>query len=60
MNLCWKCNIPTNGSVGAAGLRWSHICQKCKDKEDELYKLKLQNMRVLIDQILKPIDSKDQ
>jgi len=31
---CVLCNRLTNGSVGAAGIRWSRICQPCKDQED--------------------------
>lgn len=34
MRKCILCGIPTNGSVGAAGLHWNNICQCCKDKED--------------------------
>lgn len=33
---CKLCNIQTVGSIGAAGYRWSMICQPCKDKEDAI------------------------
>lgn len=36
MNECILCKQPTRGSVGAAGLKWKHICQPCKDKEDAI------------------------
>ncbi len=31
---CKLCGEPTTGSVGAAGIRWSFICQPCKNRED--------------------------
>jgi hypothetical protein len=34
MKNCILCGELTNGSVGAAGCKWSCICQPCKDKED--------------------------
>jgi len=35
MRACILCKKLTEGSVGAAGIKWSNICQSCKDKEDE-------------------------
>lgn len=35
MRNCILCGIKTNGSIGAAGLKWPMICQPCKDKEDK-------------------------
>lgn len=32
---CVLCGQPTTGSIGAAGLRWTIVCQSCKDEEDE-------------------------
>lgn len=29
------CGKETNGSIGAAGIKWPNICQPCKDKEDK-------------------------
>lgn len=34
MKNCILCNQSTEGSIGAAGYKWSCICQPCKDKED--------------------------
>lgn len=34
MATCILCGKETQGSVGAAGLRWKRICQPCKDAED--------------------------
>ena len=31
---CMLCGKSTTGSVGAAGIKWSMICQPCKDVED--------------------------
>lgn len=31
---CVECGTPTTGSVGAAGIRWPMLCQKCKDHAD--------------------------
>jgi len=35
MKTCILCGKQTEGSVGVAGLRWSCICQPCKDAEDK-------------------------
>lgn len=35
---CLICGVETEGSTGAAGLRWPNICQRCKDREDAAYK----------------------
>ena len=34
MRLCILCGNETEGSTGAAGIRWTTICQQCKDDED--------------------------
>jgi hypothetical protein len=36
MKTCILCGKETLGSVGAAGIKWTIICQPCKDKEDNL------------------------
>ncbi len=36
MKNCILCGELTNGSVGAAGIKWTCICQDCKNKEDKL------------------------
>jgi hypothetical protein len=35
-NKCMLCGCYTNGSVGAAGIKWNTICQPCKDTEDAI------------------------
>ena len=42
MKKCISCGNETNGSIGASGLKWETICQKCKDLEDRAmdYRLK--------------------
>lgn len=34
MKVCILCGTQTAGSIGAAGIKWSFICQPCKDRED--------------------------
>lgn len=34
MRKCILCGQCTDGSIGAAGIHWSMICQPCKDLED--------------------------
>jgi hypothetical protein len=34
MKLCMVCGTPTEGSVGAAGIKYSMVCQLCKDEAD--------------------------
>jgi hypothetical protein len=48
---CVLCGDLTSGSVGAAGMRWSSICQPCKDKEDKLLELLLNKQAELINSI---------
>ena len=36
MKNCILCGKLTNGSTGKAGIKWSIICQSCKDIEDEI------------------------
>ena len=35
MKTCLICGKLTEGSVGVANLRWSRLCQPCKDAEDK-------------------------
>jgi ribosome-binding protein aMBF1 (putative translation factor) len=35
MTICKLCGKQTDGSTGAAGIRWKSICQECKDQEDK-------------------------
>ena len=41
MKNCILCSQPTEGSIGAAGIRWQFICQNCKNEEDELLERKI-------------------
>ena len=34
MRNCILCGKLTKGSIGKAGIKWTIICQKCKDRED--------------------------
>ena len=34
MRPCIECGTPTGGSIGAAGIKWTGLCQACKDKAD--------------------------
>jgi hypothetical protein len=44
MKKCIGCGEQTWGSVGAAGMRWGNVCQKCKDVADNelLVRIKIQ------------------
>ena len=42
---CILCGKKTTGSVGQAGIKWSCICQKCKDKEDGILNKKLDSFK---------------
>ena len=48
---CVLCGISTKGSVGAAGIHWSFLCQPCKDKEDGMMKMRLHDEGKLLDRI---------
>jgi hypothetical protein len=39
---CMLCKAPTFGSIGASGIRWPCICQKCKDEEDNILLKKIE------------------
>jgi len=51
MTNCILCNKETEGSVGAAGIKWSCICQSCKDIEDKILLTKLMGMDKVIEAI---------
>jgi len=42
---CIICGKETEGSIGRAGIRWSCICQPCKDREDEALKRSLEAVK---------------
>lgn len=41
MKTCIICGKETLGSEGQAGIKWSFICQPCKDSEDSLLERRL-------------------
>ena len=51
MRKCILCGEDTNGSIGKAGIRWSIICQECKDIEDNVLESKIRSMSWVIQRI---------
>ena len=51
MKTCILCGDLTTGSIGAAGMRWSYICQPCKDIEDEALRLRIVGQARALDNI---------
>lgn len=51
MKKCILCGCETEGSVGAAGIKWSCICQTCKDKEDKVALEKLEQVAKCISMV---------
>ena len=49
---CILCGEMTKGSTGAAGIKWSTICQRCKDLEDDILLQKLQVINKIYDLVL--------
>jgi hypothetical protein len=49
---CILCGKLTNGSVGRAGMNWTKICQKCKDREDAMLADHLERTKSAFDIIL--------
>ena len=49
MKKCILCGTMTKGSVGAAGIKWSMICQPCKDKEDASLAGQIEHMSKCMD-----------
>lgn len=41
---CKLCGEQTTGSIGAAGYRWTMICQQCKDKEDTAAQAQIESL----------------
>lgn len=52
MKHCILCNKETEGSIGAAGIKWSMICQPCKDIEDRVVLAQLTGMAKITEAIL--------
>jgi hypothetical protein len=55
MKNCILCHKPTEGSIGAAGLIWSFICQPCKDKEDNALKSQIEYQAKVINLITEKV-----
>jgi hypothetical protein len=55
MNNCIICGTPTNGSVGAAGIKWSCICQPCKDAEDRALASQLKIQAMIFDKLFSAV-----
>lgn len=49
IKICILCGTQTSGSVGAAGIRWSFICQPCKDREDTALLRKIEVQSKIMD-----------
>lgn len=49
MQPCMICGQLTEGSVGAAGIRWPNLCQPCKDEEDRLVLVQVGQIKVIAD-----------
>lgn len=52
MKDCILCGVKTKGSVGRAGIKWSTICQPCKDKEDDALSKRLDSMALITKTIM--------
>lgn len=52
MNKCLICKEPTKGSIGAAKIFWSHLCQTCKDEEDKFLEIVLDHQVRVISSII--------
>jgi hypothetical protein len=48
---CLLCRQQTNGSVGASGIKWSNVCQTCKDIEDNIAKQQIKSLVYLYKQV---------
>lgn len=48
---CVQCGCLHHGSIGAAGMRWTCICQTCKDKADNALLFQVKMSSIVIDKI---------
>ena len=46
---CISCGLQTEGSIGAAGIHWSCLCQTCKDAEDAALARHLEQTKRILD-----------
>jgi hypothetical protein len=52
MKTCILCGKETEGSVGAAGIKWMRVCQPCKDSEDNALLQQIQRQPKVIDLVM--------
>lgn len=52
MRPCIECGTPTEGSIGQAGMKWSMLCQNCKDLADRELAQSIAKMAAAIDYAL--------
>ena len=53
LNECMLCGKPTAGSVGRAGIKWTRICQSCKDNADSALLNSVENLGYAIKRLLR-------
>lgn len=52
---CLICGQETKGSVGKAGIKWSCLCQTCKDDEDRILEQKLVGLARILNTVNKGV-----
>ena len=57
MQKCLLCGKITLGSIGKAGIKWSCICQECKDKEDEALSKRMDTTARSLKKLINGIDA---
>jgi hypothetical protein len=55
MRKCVLCGKETKGSIGAAGIKWTMICQPCKDIEDNNLKKQIHSQDIMFNKLLPAI-----
>lgn len=53
---CILCGKETTGSIGRAGIKWSMICQPCKDREDDALSRQLDASGQAIKKLINGLD----
>lgn len=53
---CILCGKETEGSIGRAGIKWSMICQTCKDREDDALSRQLDMSGQAIKKLINGLD----
>lgn len=60
METCILCKKQTEGSVGAAGIKWSRVCQPCKDLEDKALAQRVDTLAKTLIALSKPYEEEIQ